>query len=111
MKKRALTLMEIMIVIFLITLIGGAIGYNVKGSLSKGKKFKTEQAKSQLEDILELCLQDGMNPNEFLNNKVRTLKQYSIAKDPEKLLKDGEGKDFNITYNAQKKSFTVEVAR
>ena len=36
MKKRALTLLEVMIVIFLITLITGTIGYSMRGTLDKG---------------------------------------------------------------------------
>ena len=57
-KKRALTLLEIMIVIFLITLITGAIGYNMLGTLDRGRVFRTQQAKEQLHDLLLICLAD-----------------------------------------------------
>ena len=53
-KKNFLTLLEIMIVIALITIIGGVLGYNMKGSLEKGKAFKTEQAIKQIDDILSV---------------------------------------------------------
>ena len=41
-KKRALTLLEIMIVIVLIGIIGSVIGVNMKGSLDAGKAFKSD---------------------------------------------------------------------
>lgn len=53
-RKKALTLLEIMIVIAIISMIGGVIGFNMKKSLDKAKKFKTETARRQLEDILNL---------------------------------------------------------
>ena len=53
-KKRTLTLMEIMIVIVLIGLIGSVIGINMKGSLDKGRAFKTKEAIRQIDDIFSL---------------------------------------------------------
>lgn len=107
MKKKALTLIEIMIVILLITLIGGAIGYNVKGSLKRGREFKTEQAQSQLEDILEICLQSGTSVQDILANPSRAVRSTGLAKDPDKLLKDGNGVSFEITYNERTSAFKV----
>ena len=111
MKKRALTLIEIMIVILLITLIGGAVGYNVKGSLKKGRDFKTEQAKAQLEDIFELCVQEGKDPRKIVEKPIEFLTESGLAKDPKKLLQDGNGRDFKISYDEKKKAITVEVAK
>ena len=53
MKKRtyALTLLEIMVVISLITIILGVLGYNMKNVLNKGKKFRTEQAIERIKSI------------------------------------------------------------
>ena len=108
MKKRALTIIEIMIVILLIGLIGGAIGYNVKGSLKKGKEFKTKRAKAQLEDLLELCVQEGMNPKKVVEKPLENIKKLGIAKDPESLLKDGDGRPFLITFDDKQKIFHVD---
>ncbi len=107
-KKRALTLIEIMIVIFLITLVTGAIGYNMKGTLDKGKKFKTEQAMAQLHDLLLLCVDEGHPIDEVAKDPAKYLKLSGLAKDPSKLIKDGwnvpfeivvadNGSDFQIT--------------
>ncbi len=64
-KKRAFSLLEVMVVIFLITLITGAIGYNMKGTLDKGRAFRTEQAKTQLHDLLLICIEEGIDPDEL----------------------------------------------
>jgi type II secretory pathway pseudopilin PulG len=95
--KRTLTLLEIMIVIFLITLITGVIGYNMKGSLDKGKAFRTVQAKQQLHDMLLLALSDGEPMSRILEGPDRVLKKLGLAKDPDKLLKDGWGEPFAIS--------------
>jgi type II secretory pathway pseudopilin PulG len=99
--KRTLTLLEIMIVIFLITLITGVIGYNMKGSLDKGKAFRTVQAKAQLHDMLLLALSDGEPMTKILETPATILKSLGLAKDPDKLLKDGWGEPFVITANGK----------
>ena len=39
-KKRSMTLLEVMIVIFIIGIIGSIVGYNMKGSMEKARAFK-----------------------------------------------------------------------
>ena len=107
MKKRTLTLLEIMIVIFLITLITGVIGYNMKGSLDKGKIFRTEQARAQLQDMLLLSLSEGKKMDEILNNPLAALEGLGIARDPKALLKDGWNENFFITANRNKTDFII----
>lgn len=97
-KKRALTLLEIMIVIFLITLITGTIGFSFRGTLDKGRAFRTEQAKDQLKDLLLMCLAEGTaTANDLADDPVKYLKAANLAKDPDKLVKDGWNHDFDIT--------------
>ena len=91
-KKRSITLLEIMIVIFLIGIIGSAIGYNMKGSIDKGKKFKTEQAQKQVRDVLLLEHASGnVTFDEVLDNPQNVLEGSGLIKDAEKLLTDGWG--------------------
>jgi general secretion pathway protein G len=106
-KKRALTLLEIMIVIFLITLITGVIGYNMKGSLDKGKAFKTEQALSQLHDMLLLGLSEGRKMDTILSDTKGVLEELGLARDPEGLLKDGWNEKFVIAANKNKTDFKI----
>jgi len=107
MKKKALTLLEIMIVIFLITLITAVVGYNMKGSLDKGKAFRTEQAKSQLQDMLLLALSEGLSMDTILNDPKYALHKVGIARDPDGLLKDGWGVLFSIKSNQSKSDFII----
>jgi type II secretory pathway pseudopilin PulG len=96
-KKKFMTLLEIMIVIALITIIGGVLGYNMKGALEKGKAFKTEQAMKQIEDILLLEYMKGEKSlQEIADNPIEVLKESGLVKEPEKLMKDGWNKDMKV---------------
>ena len=53
-KKRNITLMELMVVMVIIGIISTVIGRGISGSLEKGRKFKTEHSRKQLEEILLL---------------------------------------------------------
>jgi len=96
MKKRHITLIEIMIVILLIGIITSVVGYNVKGSLEKGKIFKTEHAQSQIRDLLLLEVARGTNIEEVVKNYRRYLKESGMTKDLKAILKDGWGDYFEI---------------
>jgi type II secretory pathway pseudopilin PulG len=106
-KKRTLTLLEIIIVIFLITLITGAIGYNMKGTLEKGKAFRTEQAKAQLRDLLLTCVAEGYTYQQVLEDPKKYLKESDLAKNPDKLVIDGWGEPFSIVFDKSKGDFRV----
>ncbi len=108
-KKRTLTLMEIMIVIVLIGLIGSVIGINMKGSLDKGRAFKTEQAIQQIQDIFNLELAQGGSVEDILASKEDVLKNSGLVKEPKKFLKDGWGVEFKISAagKAANKAFVV----
>lgn len=100
-KKRAFTLLEIMIVIFLIGLIGSIIGYNMKGSLDEGKAFKTEQAAMKIQDLLELEIAQGADVEEMKKDPKKFLKASGIIKNADTLYKDGWGKEFVVTINSE----------
>ena len=95
-KKRNMTLLEIMIVIFLIGLISTVIGYNMKGSLDEGKAFKTKQAQMQVKDLLLLEVAKGARIEEVVKHPEIYLKQSGLAKNEKELLKDGWGSPFMI---------------
>lgn len=107
-KKRALTLLEIMIVIFLITLITGAIGYNMLGTLDRGRVFRTQQAKEQLHDLLLICLADKGDAEAISKNPLQYLKELGLAKDPENLIKDGWKQPFSIKATRDKNDFIIQ---
>ncbi len=53
-KRHSITLLEIMIVVLLIGIIGGVLSYNLKGTLERGKVFRTEEGIKRLKEILDL---------------------------------------------------------
>lgn len=86
-----------MIVIFLIGIISSVIGYNVKGSLEKGKAFKSKQGKEKLEAILNLQTSAGWSVDEICTNESylkECLKDSGMIKDVDKAVKDG----WNLPY-------------
>lgn len=95
-KKRTFTLLEIMIVIFLIGLIGGIVSYSMKGSLTEGKAFKTEQAIMRVKDLIELELARGATHDQINGNLTGMLEAQGVVKNVSSLLKDGWGKPFQI---------------
>lgn len=97
-----------MIVIFLITLITGTVGYNMRGTLDKGRAFKTEQAKEQLRDLLLICLAEKGDAEAIAAKPLEYLKQLGLAKDPKSLLQDGWKNDFQITVTANKSDFKIK---
>lgn len=107
MRKSCFTLLEIIIVIFLITLITGAIGYSMKGTLDKGKVFRTEQAIEQLKDLFFMCLAEGESPDDILRDPEAVLKKYALAKNPKKIIEDGWGEKFQIAYLKKQKDFSI----
>ena len=105
-KKRAITLLEIMIVILLIGLIGGVVSYNLKGTLEKGKAFASKEGAKKLEDIINLELQQGpRKASEIAGDKSedRTLVKDCVlnsglisAQQIKKFLKDGWSEFYHI---------------
>ena len=98
MKKRAITLLEIMIVIALIGIIVSVLGYNMRGTLSEGKAFKREQAQRQIKEILllELAKDDNLTAEQIAENPERYLSNSGLIKEPKKYMKDGWGKRFDV---------------
>lgn len=94
MKKRAFTLVELMVVIVIIGLIGSVVAYNVRGSLEKGKRFKTEQAVRMIRDVVDMELASGKSLADFKRAPIKFLKDSGVVKDAAALLKDGWGRPF-----------------
>lgn len=98
-KKYAYSLMELMVVIFLIGLIAATIGYSIKGSFNKGKEFKTTESARQIRDILLLEVATGTNIDLVISNYQTFLERSGLAKDVNKLVLDGWGNPFIIQKN------------
>lgn len=111
--KRTLTLIEMMIVILLITLVTGVIGYNMKGALDRGKAFRTETARERLADLLTLISSEqpewsvvrlaGLDPTELGEKLAKT----GLVRNPDEVLKDGWGHYFRLEPSSDKKSIRI----
>ncbi len=95
--KRAFTLLEMMLVIFLIGIVGSVIGYNMKGSLEQGKAFKSEQGSKQVYDILMLEVAKGVSIDDIVNSPRNCLLHSGLAKNADKMLKDGWNQAFVVS--------------
>lgn len=97
-KKGSMSLLEIMVVIFIIGIIGTVIGINMKGSLEEGKAFKSEKGSKQVYEILTLEISKGNLDLETLtlDGAIQAIANSGFAADPSKLIEDGWGKKYEI---------------
>ena len=79
-KKYFLTIIEIMIVIFIISIVGGVMTHNLKGSLTKGRAFKTETASREAYDILSLEMASGTLMKDIVDDPAKILKKTGLVK-------------------------------
>ena len=95
-KKRAITLLEMMIVIFLIGLIGSVLAYGMRGTLDEGRAFRSKEAIAKVKDLLNLEIGKGADINLVVQNPQPFLENTGMVKNVGKLLKDGWGVPFTI---------------
>lgn len=96
-KKKSFTLVELMVVIVIIGLIGSVVTYNVRGSLEKGKRFKTEQAAKMIHDVVDMEVATGLKSlKDFEKSPAKFLKDSGMVKDAKMILKDGWGAPFHF---------------
>jgi general secretion pathway protein G len=99
--KRALTLIEMIVVLMLLTMITGALAYNYKGSLNKGKEFEKKEMLSRIHAILEIALANGEITSQEQANKWDEIVTASpLVKDGEKMSKIGKAANLKVVYTA-----------
>lgn len=97
-KKRFITLVEMMIVMFLIAMITGVIAYNYTGSLEEGKAFKTKAGIEKIHTILDLHLATHPEDQESLSSKWPDIVRASpLVKNANDLIKDGWGVEYAVS--------------
>jgi type II secretory pathway pseudopilin PulG len=111
-KKRYITLIEIMIVMFLIALITGVIAYNYRGTLEEGKAFKTKAAIEKLETILSLEIANHPDEKSTISTGWKSIIDRSpLVHDPKALEKDGWGDEYVVEINDETDAITVTSKR
>lgn len=96
-KRRLITLIEIVIVMFLIAMITGVVAYNYTGTLEKGKAFKTEMGIERLTTILNLAVSE--NPgvvNEVQGRWQEIVRSSPLVNKPDELINDGWGNPYQV---------------
>ncbi|CUI15738.1 general secretion pathway protein G [Candidatus Protochlamydia naegleriophila] len=97
-KKRFITLVEMMIVMFLIAMITGVIAYNYTGSLEEGKAFKTKAGIEKIHTILDLHLATHPEEKDNIDSNWKDIVDRSqLVKNAKELVKDGWGVEYKVT--------------
>lgn len=96
-KRRYITLIEIIIVMFLIALITGVIAYNYRGSLDEGKAFKTRAAIEKLQTILNLqAAEDPTFLEDIQGRWENVVKKSPLVHNADALIRDGWGDKYQV---------------
>ncbi|ANH78618.1 type II secretion system protein [Candidatus Chlamydia sanziniae] len=99
-RKQSITLIEMMVVITLIGIVGGALAFNMRGSIYKGKVFQSEQHCAKAYDILMMeYATGGTSLKDIILRKEAILEEASWCKEGKKLLKDAWGEDLIVELN------------
>lgn len=97
-KRRFITLVEMMIVMFLIAMITGVIAYNYTGSLEEGKAFKTKNGIDKIHTVLDLHLATHPEDRDHIETRWRDIVESSqLVKNPRELMKDGWGIEYQVS--------------
>ena len=111
-KKYTMTLLEIMIVIFIIGIVGSVIGYNMRGSLDQAKAFKTKEAARKLYEIvlLEEASQNKVSADSSdpYGEIFKVLKSSDLVRRPNNIMKDGWGNKFVFSFEESEWHFYSE---
>lgn len=108
-KRRFVTLIEMMIVMFLIALITGVVAYNYSGSLEAGKAFKTEVGMEKLKNVLMLT--QAENSGASIDQWREIVSQSPLVQNANALIKDGWGVDYTVTQDPATGQVSVSSAR
>lgn len=108
--KKAFTLLEIMIVICIIGMISGVIGFNMVGSLDRSRAYKTETVMRRVKDLLDLEVAMSDNPQEVAFRYKAIVASSGLFKNPEEFCKDGWGNDLVVEPNPDTKEVMIKSA-
>lgn len=115
LRKRSLTLVEMLIVIALIGIIASALAVNLGGGLRKGQEFKTQQGKKKIKNMLYYEIsQQMLSPKEAADQWQEIIENSSLRdKDSalEDLIQDGWGEEYEVVYDEDKDEIVVYSSR
>jgi len=108
-KKRAITLIEMIVVMLLIATITGALAYNYNASLTEGKAFKTKEGIARIKTILSIAMVENseQSPQEIVDNWETFVKNSPMAGKAQDLLKDGWGHSYTVSLSSNGEEIDV----
>lgn len=96
--RRKITLIEMMIVMFLIAMIIGVVAYNYQGTLDEGKAFKTKTAKEKLSTVLTIIISNDPDKQDNLDQQWKDyINRSPLIQNANDIIKDGWGNEFRVT--------------
>lgn len=96
-KRRFITLVEMMIVMFLIAMITGVIAFNYTGSLEEGKAFKTKAGIEKIQTVIDLHLAVHPEEREHIETRWKEIVASSqLVKNAKELINDGWGVEYQV---------------
>lgn len=99
-KRQFLTLIEMMIVMFIIALITGGLAYRYVGSLDESRAFKTKVAIDRVSGILNLKAADDPTFLDRAGSAWQTVIETSpLVANSKDLIRDGWGQIFQVEVN------------
>ena len=107
-KKKAVTLIEMIVVMLLIAMITGALAYNYNASLNEGKAFKTKEAISRIKTILALELAE--NPERDVSDWKQIVTESPLGGKGDSLMRDGWGGEFQVSLENTDDGQQINVA-
>lgn len=110
LTRRCITLIEIMIVMFLIAMITGVVAYNYTGTLEQGKAFKTKAAMDKIKAIIALET-GGSGTEDIKSGWEEMVSRSPLANNPKELVKDGWGVPFVVEVDNETKEVIVKSAK
>lgn len=111
--RRAITLIEMIVVMILIATITGAVALNYRESLNEGKAFKTQAGMDRLETVLSLYYAEHPGEpvrggeDEFLN----IVSQSPLVRNAKDFIRDGWGIKYEIAVQTDISSAPTVIVR
>lgn len=96
LRRRFVTLIEMMIVMFLIALITGVVAYNYRGSLDEGKAFKTKAGIERLRNVLDMMAADDPTFDLSGDGWKSAVQKSPLVQDAKSLITDGWGYEYSV---------------
>lgn len=114
-KRRYLTLIEMLIVIALIGIVASALAVNLGGGLRKGQEFKTQQGKKKIKNMLYYEItQNMLDPKEAVDQWQEIVENSSLRDRDvaiEEMIQDGWGEEYEVVYDEEHDDIVIYSSR